>query len=319
MGLKCRAFGLAGALALCSASAQATAVNPRPAADRAAVAQASMELVRIARTIPQTTPLIFVNKPASAPPAAAPAASGAKPRSAPPAQTARAQRPVLAVTSAGMGQTGYVHYFLLRLPDETTEIQVGIELEDQRIAWSFPGLGAVVSPFIDEGIVTAGGQDYEVWHLYGLRPFADDAAMALLGRELAARIEPYIRARTPYCLQDSVDSACLSCLGFVLRALYPGPRGGFPALPAGFWRASMGSHYTTNDLLLYLTGMLDLPTRDARLRRIAGLALPEQLRDDLEALVYSMGATEAAPAAAQKRPEGRPARIGVRPQQRKGS
>lgn len=209
---------------------------------------------------------------------------------------ARADRPVSTVTSVGPGQAGYVHYFLLKMPDELVEAQIGIELPDQRIAWSFPDLGVVVSPFMEYGIITAGGRQYEVWHLYGIRPFPDDASMALLQKEVMGRVNRWVEARTPYCASDGPDSHCMSCLGFVLRVLFPGA-GGYPDLPSDFWRAGTASRYTTRDLLLYLTGMLDLPSREARLRRIAQLALPEHLRQDLEDLVYSMGAFEAAPAA----------------------
>lgn len=244
-------------------------------------------------------------------------ATALKSRAAVPAP--RAAAPVVAVDGAAPGQAGYVHYFLLRLPDETLEIQVGIELPDQRIAWSFPDLGATVSPFIDAGIVEAGGKAYEVWHLYGIRPFPGDAAMTVLQKELAGRIAPLLATRTPYCEDDGPGSACMSCLGFVLRALFPGRHGGYPDLPRDFWRAGTASRYTTRDLLLYLTGMLDLPTRDARLRRLSALTVPADLREDLEALIYSMGATEAAPAAVPQKPAAaRPSRLGSRPVRRKG-
>ena len=207
---------------------------------------------------------------------------------------ARAERPVVTAAAPGVGQDGYVHYFLMRMPDETLEVQVGIELPDQQIAWSFPALGVAVSPFIEAGVVSAGGKDYEVWHLYGIRPFPDDAAMATLQKALPARIRPWVEGKTPYCENDGPRSTCMSCLGFVLRVLFPGRNGAYPNLPRDFWRAGTASRYTTRDLLLYLTGMLDLPTREARLQRIAKLALPDDLREDLEALVYSMGATESA-------------------------
>jgi hypothetical protein len=252
-------------------------------------------------------------------PAAKPAPENS--RAAAPAAGTRAARPVVTASAAGAGQAGYVHYFIVQLPDESLEIQVGIELPDQRIAWSFPELGAVISPFIESGVVQAGGRDYEVWHLYGIRPFPDDAAMARLGRELAGRVQPWIRAGTPYCENDGPDSHCMSCLGFVLRALFPGRGSDYPGLPRDFWRAGTASRYTTRDLLLYLTGMLDLPTREARLQRLARLQLPEALREDVEALVYSMGASEssgsAAPGASPKRPVARPATTGARPDTRR--
>lgn len=218
----------------------------------------------------------------------------------------RTARPVHAVSTVAPGQSGYVHYFLLRMPDDSTEVQVGIELADQSIAWSFPGIGVVVSPFMNGVQFEAGGQNYDVWHLYGLRPFRDPAAMARLRRELPSRVERWVKAGVPYCLDDAPRANCMSCLGLVLRALYPG-RQDYPALPRDFWHTSMGSRYTPNDLLLYLSGLLDLPSRTARLQRIHQLALPPDLRRDLEDLVFAMGAHENAPpqkraAAAAKRP-----------------
>lgn len=257
--------------------------------------------------------------------AAAPKSPPGNARAASPGAGTRADKPVITATAAGAGQAGYVHYFLLRMPDDTLEIQVGIEMPEQRIAWSFPDLGVVISPFIESGIVPAGGKDYEVWHLYGIRPFPDDVAMAVLGRELTNRIQPWVKAAIPYCENDGPRSNCMSCLGFVLRVLFPGRYGDYPSMPRDFWRAGTASKYTTKDLLLYLTGMLDLQTREARFQRIARLTLPDNLREDLEELVYAMGALETAPAAnaaapqnsSQKRPDARPAKIGVRPAQRR--
>jgi len=247
-------------------------------------------------------------------PAAKPAPGAA--RTTAPATGARGGKPVVAVTGAGPGQAGYVHYFIIEAPDGTLEIQVGIELPDQRIAWSFPGLGAAISPFIESGTVQAGGKDYEVWHLYGIRPFADDAAMAALAGSVVGRVAPWVAAKTPYCENDGPKSGCMSCLGLVLRALFPGRTSDYPDLPRDFWRAGSASNYTTRDLLLYLTGMLDLPTRQARLQRIAQLTLTPDLREDLEELVHAMGAFESAPAATvgtvQKTPGVRVSKISTR-------
>ena len=209
---------------------------------------------------------------------------------------ARATSPVHVASATAEGQAGYVHFFQIRLPDGELEIQVGIELPDQRIAWSFPGTGVTISPFIEDGVMAAGGKTYEVWHLYGIRPFPDDAAMTALRRELPARIDLWVKAARPYCGTDGLGGNCMSCLGFVLRALYPGRGRDYPDLPGDFWRAGSLGRYSTNDLLLYFTGMLDLPSREARLRRVTQLALPDELRTDLEELVYSMGVQEAAPA-----------------------
>ena len=228
----------------------------------------------------------------------------------------RGEKPLLTATSTGPGQAGYVHYFIVKLPDETLEIQVGIELPDQRIAWSFPGLGVVVSPFIEEGVVTAKGADYEVWHLYAIRPFVDDAAMAALGKALPGRVERWVKAGIPYCLSDAGRRDCMSCLGFVLRVLFPGRAGDYPNLPRELARAgNAATGYSTNDLLLYLTGMLELPGREARVQRLSRLTLPEELRDDLEELVFLMGV---ASDTAQQRPSARAPKVGNRSTLRRG-
>lgn len=229
---------------------------------------------------------------------------------------ARATIPLHAVTGTAPGQAGYVHYFLLRMPDETLEVQVGIELADQRIAWSFPDLGVTVSSFIDTGEVAAGGRVYEVWHLYGLRPFPDDPAMTRLRRELPARVDRWLKAGLPYCLDDGPRSQCISCLGFVMRALFPG-RSGYPDIPASFSRTRTDHKYTPNDLLLYLSGMLELNDRSARLQRLNRQTLPPDLRDDIEELIYSIGVSETTvPTENQKRTAGPPARVNPAPRRR---
>jgi hypothetical protein len=210
--------------------------------------------------------------------------------------TSRASAPVVAVSGPAEGQAGYVHYFLLRLPDGTTEVQIGIETHDQQIAWSFPEAGVVVSPFTDDGVVEAGGKHYEIAHLYGLRPFPDQASMAALRQALPGRIRPWTDSKTPYCEDDGPENRCMSCLGFVMRVLFPGRTDAYPDVPRDLQRAVNGGHYTTHDLLLYLTGMLALPNRDARLRRIARLQLPDNLRSDLRILVRTMRRPAAAPA-----------------------
>ncbi|MBX3664442.1 MAG: hypothetical protein KF834_02035 [Burkholderiales bacterium] len=209
----------------------------------------------------------------------------------------RGTAPLHSVGGVAPGQAGYVHYFLLRMPDDSVEVQVGIELEDQRIAWSFPELGVVVSPFISGETIEVGGNSYDVWHLYGLRPFPGNAAMARLRKALPARVDAWVRAGIPYCLDDSPRGKCMSCIGLVLRALFPSSRG-YPDMPRDFWRASPGNRYTPNDLLLYLAGMLDLPDRNARLQRLSRLALPADLRDDLESLIHAIGTGESKPAVA---------------------
>lgn len=197
----------------------------------------------------------------------------------------RANAPVVAVIAPGAGQAGYVHYFLLKLPDDTFELQIGIEMDDGRMAWSFPDLGVIVSPFIDAGSIVAGGKEYELWHLYGIRPFPDEPSMAALRNALPVRIRNLTERAIPYCENDGPQSPCMSCLGFVMRVLFPGRDHGYPEVPRDFAARVSASRYTTHDLLLYMTGLLHLPTREARLQRLARLAVPEVLREDLAALV----------------------------------
>lgn len=259
-------------------------------------------------------------------PTATPTLTPASKSTAPPipATTGRGSKPLHAVTGVAPGQAGYVHYFLLRMPDESMEVQVGIELADQRIAWSFPGLGVVISPFIDGEDLQAGDKNHTVWHLYGLRPFPDDAVMTRLQKDLPGRIAPWIKAQTAYCLDDAPKNNCMSCLGFVLRALFPGRGTDYPGLPRDFWHTAVASRYTPNDLLLYLSGMLDQPTRNARLQRLEKLNLPADLRKDLDELIHAMGPGEVRPTtlarpltSRQKKISEAPARTGAPPAKRR--
>jgi hypothetical protein len=234
----------------------------------------------------------------------------------------RGGKPVHMATANGLEQPGYVHFFLLTLPDESLETLVGIELPGRKIAWSFPDLGVVVAPFVQQGVVPAGGKQYGIAHLYGIRPFPDDADMGKLRKSLASRVERWVAAGTPYCENDGPRSNCMSCLGFVLRVLFPGRQSDYPELPRDFWRALHEKSYSTEDLLLYLTGMLALPDREARLKRVAELNLPAALREDVQELIAAMEASGTAPppgasAVAQKPPATRPARVSTRPIQRK--
>src|SRR5258708_3524619 len=62
----------------------------------------------------------------------------------------RATAPVVAVNGPAPGQAGFVHFFIVRAAGtDEWETQVGIEMPDQRIAWSFFELGVVVSPFME--------------------------------------------------------------------------------------------------------------------------------------------------------------------------
>jgi hypothetical protein len=211
--------------------------------------------------------------------------------------TARTNTPVVTVSSTAPAQAGYIHYFVITGPDGEPESQIGIELPDDRIAWSFPDLGVVISPFMASGALTARGKSYEVQHLYGIRPFPDEESMRNLQQELAARIAPWMADRVPHCDEERPpNQVCVSCLGFVLRVMYPSPAGALaalPTLPADF-RSARKNIYTTEDLLLYLTGVpVDAP-RQARLARIEVLAIPEGLR---EQLVRIAGVPEETPTA----------------------
>ena len=219
-----------------------------------------------------------------------------------PAEIARARAPVVTATSVGPGQAGYVHYFLLTHPDETLEYQVGIELADQRIAWSFPGVGVAVSPFVESGSIEVDGTRYGIEHLYGIRPFPDEASMRALQNEIGPRVALWIDDEVPYCVHPTRGGPfCVSCGDFVVRVLFPGHTRQIPALPRDFFRAPVGSGSmpSTDDLLLYLLGLSDFPGKEARLKRIDELALPQALREDISQLVLEMDAGAAsAPAVA---------------------
>lgn len=196
--------------------------------------------------------------------------------------------PLVTATSAAPGQAGYVHYFLVRKPDGVAEMQVGIELGDQSIAWAFPTLGVSVSPFIEAGTVAGRDGTYEVTHLFGIRPFPGDEAMAMLATALPVRVMPWIDDGVQHCdLDPPHRESCVSCLGFVLRMLFPTPFPGYPSLPADFVQARAGDRYTTEDLLIYLTGLHTMATREARVGRIRTLDLPQNLRDELMRVVAS--------------------------------
>src|SRR5688500_346079 len=100
--------------------------------------------------------------------------------------------PVVTVPGTGPGQAGYIHYFVITGPDGEPESHVGIEMHDERIAWSFPEMGVVVAPFIRSGQITANGKSFEVEHLYGLRPLRDEGSLRALQRELPARVAWWI-------------------------------------------------------------------------------------------------------------------------------
>ena len=198
----------------------------------------------------------------------------------------------VSVVTGLAGEAGYVHYFVITGPDGEPETQLGIELEDGRMVWSFPEAGVFLAPFLAAGSFTIGNIRYEVEHLYGLRPLRDNASMRTLARELPTRIAPYVEERTPYCDENgSADRFCLSCLGFVLRVSTRAIHGATqPCLPTS--DCAQGR-------LLY-RGPAALPhgcscRRDTatRARRIEALAVPEPLREEL--MRISAGIEQIAP------------------------
>ncbi len=197
-----------------------------------------------------------------------------------PAYDLRETSPVVAVNGTGAGQAGYIHFFIVRAGGNEWETQVGIEMPDQRIAWSFFELGVVVSPFMQSGYMPANRKRIEVQYLYGMRPFPDAASMGVLRAELEARVLPYAEAETPYCIvRGPSDAPCLSCLSFLMRVIFPGT--------SQDHARAQKTIYTTDDLLLYLAGVQGLRDRNARLQRIDELALPADLREDVVRMVNS--------------------------------
>ena len=257
---------------------------------------------------------VHANTPVGAEPIRVAAKSTAKrsaaPRAAAPTAPSRASAPVVTVSGTGPEQEGYIHYFVITGPDGEAESHVGIELPGDRIAWSFPYLGVSVSPFIKAGAVNAGGKSYEVEHLYGLRPFPDERSMRVLQQELWPRVTPWLDDKTPYCDEErSTTKLCVSCLGFVLRVLYPGAGALLPALPADF-KSAQRNLYTTEDLLLYLAGVpVDGPPQP-RLKRIESVDVPPEMREELARIAGEIDAR--AIAAAKQNP---PAAAGAKPPQ----
>jgi hypothetical protein len=113
--------------------------------------------------------------------------------------------------------------------------------------------------------------------------------MLALQKELLYRVMPWVEDETPYCyLRPLAGDFCLSCLGFVMRILFPGPTPNYPALPRDFRRMGSDAFYTTEDLLLYLAGLHGIPTLADRLKRIDNLTLPDNLRGELVELAGLM-------------------------------
>lgn len=226
-----------------------------------------------------------------------------KPAAAAKAKPAVVPAPPSVVMSNGEHQAGYVHYWLITAPDGEQEMQVGIELPDQRIAWSFPGLGVHVAAFMAAGEVNANGRVFQVQHLYGLRPFANDTAMRTLRSKLMQRVTPLVRNRVPYCeLNGVTPGLCMSCMGFVSQVLFPGRTPEYANFPRNFPRIAGEDYHTTEDLLLYLTGLHVLSTDAARQKRLAAIGGPAVLQEELTRLTARQAETPPVAVAAAKPP-----------------
>lgn len=249
------------------------------------------------------------------------AAAPASPVAAPVA-AADAKLAIHAVTRVADGQAGYVHYFLITHPDGTLEEQVGIELEDQRIAWSFPGAGVSVSEFVNNGLLNIAGERFFIEHLHGIRPFRTTAEMRVLRNELNSRVAFWIDNDTPYCVfRQPSEPFCLNCGDFVARILFPGATPQLVGLPKEFTR-TLGDMPTTDDLLIYMLGLHNLPDVKSRLQRLASLKLPESLRLDVAAMLQPdntalASATPAATAASGTPEKKSRSRLAVRKTQNK--
>lgn len=221
---------------------------------------------------------------------------------------AQAPTPPVA-TGPGMGQAGYVHYWLITAPDGEEEIQVGIELPDQRIAWSFPGQGATIQSFIADGEKESAGRLFRVRHLYGLRPFASDAAMRTLRSNLMRRVNPLVRRQVPYCELNGVTAElCMSCMGFVSQILFPGKTPEYANFPANFPRVAHEEYFSTEGLLLYLSGVHLARTEAARDQRIAAIGGPPELTQELKRLAAQMTSPARLASAEEKTTKSKPSK-----------
>jgi hypothetical protein len=239
-----------------------------------------------------------------------------------PGTATNAKSEIHAVTKVDDGQAGYVHYFLITHPDGTLEEQVGIELEDQRIAWSFPGAGVIVSEFINNGILVVDGKKFFIEHLHGIRPFRTIAEMQTLRKELGSRVAYWIDNETTYCVMRQPGEAfCLNCGDFVALILFPGTTSGWAGLPEDYTQ-SLGDMTTTDDLLIYMLGLHELPDAQSRLQRLSRMNLPKSLFLDVAAMLQPDNAAVAAATRAATAPNGTPekksrSRLAVRKSQKK--
>jgi hypothetical protein len=238
----------------------------------------------------------------------------AKPQVSVPRVPAETLRALPVVSSTGPGQAGDVHYWVIAGPEGEEEMHTGIELADGRIAWAFPERGVEVTAFVQDGEIDARGRRYRVQHLYGLRPFADDAAMRTLRERLEQRVAHWVDDGTAYCFSGRAEGEreiCLSCMGFAMQLLFPGRTTAYPEIPRDFPRIGEGLQYTTEDLLLYMTRLHALPTEQARRQRIAELGGPRALQEELTRLSAQLA--DERPAVAEAKPQPQKRRISTRP------
>ena len=233
----------------------------------------------------------------------------------PPASSVERNNTALpAATAPANGQAGYVHYFVITHPDGTLEDHVGIEMEDKRIAWSFPGTGVSVIEFAKLGIIESEGQLYKVEHLHSIRPFHSARDIQALRNDLVRRVAIWVDDETPYCtIRQPNERFCLSCGDFIVRILFPSHNYLSANLPRDFIR-TVGQTPTTDDLLLYMLGLHQLPDAKSRLDKLASMRLPDSLSRDVRDLLQTQLAAESAerPAVRDKGP-----RIATRKSQRK--
>lgn len=118
--------------------------------------------------------------------------------------------------------------------------------------------------------------------------------MQTLQRELGPRVAYWIDNETAYCVMHQPGEAfCLNCGDFVLRILFPGNNPQMAGLPESFTNMP-GDMQTTDDLLIYMLGLHELPDVQARLQRLTALKLPDSLRLDIAAMLQPENATLAA-------------------------
>ena len=185
------------------------------------------------------------------------------------------------VSAMHANQAGYVHFWEMTLANGELETQVGMALQDQRIVWSLPGLGVRVTPFMANGVLALEGQRFQLRYRYGLAPLLSPQALEVFRQSLLRRVAVIVGRRIPYCpLNGERPGVCMSCMALVSQLLFPGQRLDYPLFPPQFPRVAGESYYTTEDLLLYLSGFDRLPST-ARDAQLAQLQASPALREDL--------------------------------------